>query len=142
MLELVASSCDALEAFAPVPLLAFAGDDEFDDDTFDDEDDDLDDSQLPDEDAGDDLDADTPPEPKAKKGAKKGTENWKTLKASNMRPQNSPEHKNIIYPKADLRKIGDMPEDIRNYYGLTLTKKNKNKLVDINNGCHFRILEN
>jgi len=76
------------------------------------------------------------------KVTEKGTENWKTLKASNMRPQNSPKHKNIIYPKADLRKIGDMPEDIRNYYGLTLTKKNKNKLVDINNGCHFRILEN
>jgi hypothetical protein len=74
----------------------------------------------------------------AKKGTKKGTENWKTLKASNMRPQNSPEHKNIIYPKADMRKVGDMPEDIRKYYGLT--KERDDKMVDINNGCHFRIL--
>ncbi len=46
----------------------------------------------------------------------------------------------IIYPKADMRKIGDMPESIREYYGLTLTDKNKDKMVDINNGCHFRVL--
>ena len=47
----------------------------------------------------------------------------------------------IIYPKADMRKIGDMPESIREYYGLTLTDKNKDKMVDINNGCHFRVLK-
>jgi hypothetical protein len=46
--------------------------------------------------------------------------------------------KNIIYPKADIRKVGDMPEDIRKYYGLT--KERDDKMVDINNGCHFRIL--
>jgi hypothetical protein len=46
--------------------------------------------------------------------------------------------KNIIYPKADMRKVGDMPEDIRKYYGLT--KERDDKMVDINNGCHFRIL--
>ena len=47
--------------------------------------------------------------------------------------------KNIIYPKADMRKVGDMPEDIRKYYGLT--KERDDKMVDINNGCHFRVLE-
>ena len=48
--------------------------------------------------------------------------------------------KNIIKPKADMRKIGDMPEDIREYYGITLTDKNKNEYVDINNGCHVRLI--
>ena len=33
----------------------------------------------------------------------------------------------IIKPKADMRKIGDMPADIREYYGLTLTEQNKNE---------------
>jgi hypothetical protein len=39
-----------------------------------------------------------------------------------------------------MRKIGDMPEDIRQYYGITLTDKNKNKYIDINNGCYFRLI--
>jgi len=47
---------------------------------------------------------------------------------------------NIIKPKEDMRKIGDMPEDIRQYYGITLTDKNKNKYIDINNGCYFRLI--
>ena len=47
---------------------------------------------------------------------------------------------NIIKPKADMRKIGDMPKDIREYYGITLTDKNKNEYVDINNGCHVRLI--
>jgi hypothetical protein len=48
--------------------------------------------------------------------------------------------KNIIKPKADMRKIGDMPDDIREYYGLTLTEQNKNEKVDINNGCYVRLI--
>ena len=48
--------------------------------------------------------------------------------------------KNIIKPKADMRKIGDMPADIREYYGLTLTEQNKNEKVDINNGCYVRLI--
>jgi len=44
----------------------------------------------------------------------------------------------IIKPQNDMRKIGDMPKDIREYYGITLTEKNKNKMVDINNGCYVR----
>jgi hypothetical protein len=47
---------------------------------------------------------------------------------------------NIIKPKPDMRKIGDMPEDIREYYGITLTEKNKNQYVDINNGCYVRLI--
>jgi hypothetical protein len=47
---------------------------------------------------------------------------------------------NIIKPKEDMRKIGDMPEDIRQYYGITLTDKNKNKYININNGCYFRLI--
>ena len=46
----------------------------------------------------------------------------------------------IIKPKADMRKIGDMPADIREYYGLTLTEQNKNEKVDINNGCYVRLI--
>ena len=46
----------------------------------------------------------------------------------------------IIKPKADMRKIGDMPADIREYYGLTLTEHNKNEKVDINNGCYVRLI--
>ena len=46
--------------------------------------------------------------------------------------------KDIIKPKADMRKIGDMPADIREYYGLTLTEQNKNDKVDIDNGCYVR----
>jgi hypothetical protein len=48
--------------------------------------------------------------------------------------------KNIIKPKADMRKIGNMPADIREYYGLTLTEQNKNEKVDINNGCYVRMI--
>ena len=48
--------------------------------------------------------------------------------------------KNIIKPKADMRKIGDMPADIREYYGITLTEQNKNEKVDINNGCYVRMI--
>jgi hypothetical protein len=47
---------------------------------------------------------------------------------------------NIIKPESDMRKIGDMPEDIREYYGITLTEKNKNEYVDINNGCYVRLI--
>ena len=46
----------------------------------------------------------------------------------------------IIKPKADMRKIGDMPADIREYYGLTFTEHNKNEKVDINNGCYVRLI--
>jgi hypothetical protein len=48
--------------------------------------------------------------------------------------------KDIIKPKADMRKIGNMPADIREYYGLTLTEQNKNDKVDINNGCYVRMI--
>jgi len=48
---------------------------------------------------------------------------------------------NIIKPKEDMRKIGDMPEDIRQYYGITLTDKNKNNYIDINNGCYIRLID-
>jgi hypothetical protein len=48
--------------------------------------------------------------------------------------------KDIIKPKADMRKIGNMPADIREYYGLTLTEQNKNEKVDINNGCYVRMI--
>jgi hypothetical protein len=48
--------------------------------------------------------------------------------------------KNIIKPKADMRKICDMPVDIREYYGITLTEQNKNDKVDINNGCYVRMI--
>jgi hypothetical protein len=48
--------------------------------------------------------------------------------------------KDIIKPKADMRKIGDMPADIREYYGITLTEQNKNDKVDINNGCYVRMI--
>jgi hypothetical protein len=48
--------------------------------------------------------------------------------------------KNIIKPKADMRKIGDIPDDIREYYGITLTEQNKNEKVDINNGCYVRLI--
>jgi hypothetical protein len=44
----------------------------------------------------------------------------------------------IIKPQKDVRKIGDMPADIREYYGLTDEKDNKH--VDINNGCHVRLV--
>ena len=44
----------------------------------------------------------------------------------------------IIKPQKDMRKIGDMPADIREYYGLTDEKDNK--YVDINNGCHVRLI--
>jgi hypothetical protein len=47
---------------------------------------------------------------------------------------------NIIKPKADMRKIGDMPADIREYYGITLPEQNKNDKVDINNGCYIRLI--
>jgi hypothetical protein len=47
---------------------------------------------------------------------------------------------NIIKPNADMRKIGDMPADIRKYYGITLTVQNKNDKVDINNGCYVRLI--
>jgi hypothetical protein len=46
----------------------------------------------------------------------------------------------IIKPVKNMCKIGDMPEDIREYYGLTLTEKNKNEKVDINNGCYVRMV--
>jgi hypothetical protein len=44
----------------------------------------------------------------------------------------------IIKPQKDVRKIGDMPADIREYYGLTDEKDNKH--VDINNGCYVRLI--
>ena len=49
-------------------------------------------------------------------------------------------HCTIIKPKPDMRKICDMPADIREYYGLTLMEKNKNDKVDINNGCYVRLI--
>jgi len=47
---------------------------------------------------------------------------------------------NIIKPEKDMRKIRDMPEDIRKYYGITLTDNNKNNYIDINSGCYFRVI--
>lgn len=49
--------------------------------------------------------------------------------------------KNIIKPEKDMRKIGDMPEDIRKYYGITLTENNKNEYIDISNGCYIRLIK-
>ena len=68
----------------------------------------------------------------AKKAQAKAVKAVKATKAAKA----SSNH--IIYPKADMRKIGDMPESIREYYGLT--KEHDDKMVDINNGCHFRVL--
>ena len=48
---------------------------------------------------------------------------------------------NIIKPEKDMRKIGDMPEDIRKYYGITLTENNKNKYIDISSGCYIRLIK-
>jgi hypothetical protein len=61
----------------------------------------------------------------------------KTAKAAKSSHSNT---KDIIKPKADMRKIGDMPADIREYYGITLTEQNKNDKVDINNGCYVRMI--
>jgi hypothetical protein len=48
-------------------------------------------------------------------------------------------HTNIIIkPKKDVRRVGDMPADIREYYGLT--DMQDNKYVDINNGCYVRLI--
>lgn len=46
----------------------------------------------------------------------------------------------IIKPVKNMRKIGDMPEDIREYYGITITEKNKNEYVDISSGCYVRMV--
>jgi hypothetical protein len=45
---------------------------------------------------------------------------------------------NIIKPKKDIRRIGDMPKDIREYYNLT--DKDDNEKYDISNGCYFRLI--
>jgi hypothetical protein len=45
---------------------------------------------------------------------------------------------NIITPKKDIRRIGDMPKDIREYY--KLTDKDDNEKYDISNGCYFRLI--
>ena len=45
---------------------------------------------------------------------------------------------NIIKPKKDIRRIGDMPKDIREYYNLT--EKDDNEKYDISNGCYFRLI--
>lgn len=45
---------------------------------------------------------------------------------------------NIIKPKKDIRRIGDMPKDIREYYNLT--DKDDNEKYDISNGCYFRVI--
>ena len=57
-----------------------------------------------------------------------------------LRLRSDSDTKNIIKPKADMRKIGDMPADIREYYGLTLTEQNKNEKVDIDDGCYVRLI--
>jgi hypothetical protein len=64
---------------------------------------------------------------------------FKNVKATDTAAPASPQD-TIIKPKADMRKIGDMPADIREYYGLTLTEQNKNEKVDINNGCYVRLI--
>jgi hypothetical protein len=61
-------------------------------------------------------------------------------KAANAAKSSHSNTTNIIKPKADMRKIGDMPADIREYYGITLTEQNKNDKVDINNGCYVRLI--
>jgi hypothetical protein len=63
-----------------------------------------------------------------------------TAKAANAAKSSYSGTKDIIKPKADMRKIGDMPADIRKYYGITLTEQNKNDKVDINNGCYVRLI--
>jgi hypothetical protein len=45
---------------------------------------------------------------------------------------------NIIKPKKDIRRIGDMPKDIREYY--KLTEIDDDKYIDISNGCYFRLI--
>ena len=68
-------------------------------------------------------------------------QNVKEVAPVAMAPAASPSSQGtIIKPKADMRKIGDMPADIREYYGLTLTEQNKNEKVDINNGCYVRLI--
>jgi hypothetical protein len=70
----------------------------------------------------------------------KATNAANTAKAAKAAKSSHSNTTNIIKPKADMRKIGDMPADIRKYYGITLTEQNKNDKVDINNGCYVRLI--
>jgi hypothetical protein len=59
-------------------------------------------------------------------------EKYKAMKKKWRNPLTKKDSKNIIYPKVDIRRVRDMPEYIRKYYGLT--NENIAKMVYINNG--------